>query len=125
VLFTTVTADVFLAGGGVLISPLVDLEPARTLGPQLGGVAGATVGALGAGLATDDGQAVAASALVGSTVGLGVGAVVSEAIRGKRAPRTAALPRLRLPGEWAPTATPIVLEDGSTALVIGVTGVGW
>lgn len=127
VLFTTVTADVFLAGGGVLISPLVDLEPKRTLGPQLGGVAGATLFALGTGLATDDGQAVTGMALVGSTVGLGTGAVASELWRKKRGTRTttAALPRLRVPGEWAPTAAPVVLEDGSTVLVFGVTGVGW
>lgn len=127
ILVGTLVADAFLVGSGVLVSPLVGLEPERTLGAQLGGVAGATVGALGAGLATGEAQPVAAAALGGTLVGMGVGAVISENLRQRRAGSrsTGLSPRLRLPGHWAPTMAPRVLEDGSTALVVGVQGSGW
>lgn len=61
--------------GGVLVSPLVGLDPARTVRPQLGGIAGATTAALVSTLFTDDRAVIAGAGVGGAVAGLGAGAL--------------------------------------------------
>lgn len=117
-----IVADVFMAGGAVLVGP-GHVRPGDTVVPQIGGVTGATLGALGAALFTDHRQAVAAGAVVGSALGLGTGAVI-EAV-GHGSDVHVALPTLDLPGIWLPSAGPTVLDDGSMGVRVGLTATGW
>jgi hypothetical protein len=74
-----VASDVGLGLGGLLVSPAVGVPPLVLGVADAGGVFGGAAGALVAGLATENGDAVTAASLVGAgrggMVGLGVGAV--------------------------------------------------
>ncbi len=114
-LTTTVTGDVFLALGGLALLPPLDLEPTRTLLPQLFGVGGATLGAMGVALFSLEQNEVAMGAVIGSTVGLAGGGITAAVLGPRdRASLVPAgrLPALaRLPGHWSPTLTPTVIDD--------------
>ncbi len=76
-LTTLLTSDVFLAAGGYgLISKQIESE--KTAVPQMLGLAGATIGSLGAFLFTDSSQVVSGAALLGATVGLGSGVLLNN-----------------------------------------------
>ncbi|MFT5585561.1 MAG: hypothetical protein ACI9VR_003153, partial [Cognaticolwellia sp.] len=51
------------------------VEPRQTVRPQLVGIGGATMGAMVVALSTDNGQSVAAGAVVGSLLGIGAGSL--------------------------------------------------
>lgn len=63
-------------GGAVLVSPLVGTPPLVIGIADAGGVVGASFGAIGAGLATDDADVVVTASLGGAVAGLAVGAIV-------------------------------------------------
>ena len=122
-LTTTLTGDAFLALGGLALLPPISLDPERTLLPQLFGVGGGTLGALGVALFSVEESQVAMGAVVGSAAGL-VGGGVTAALLGPRE-RAAAwappLPRLaRLPGQWSPTLTPTTIE-GEAGVYAGLS----
>lgn len=117
-----ITGDVFLAAAGVAVSDAVGLRPRKTLVPQLCGVGGATVGALGVGLADNQVENVVLGGLVGSTVGL-VGCGIGSAVVSSSPSRTARLGPVRLPGQWAPAW--FAPQAGSTVPRFGVQAVGW
>ncbi|MCB9793088.1 MAG: hypothetical protein H6741_10215 [Alphaproteobacteria bacterium] len=75
---TALSAAGFSLGGALLQLPAVGLEPRRAVMPQLAGVGGASLGALGVSLFTEDTQSIAAGAVIGSTAGLGLGALVEK-----------------------------------------------
>jgi hypothetical protein len=122
----TLTADAFLLGGAAALRPSVGLDPRRTALPQLVGVGGATIGALGVALASPKGDAVAMGAVVGSTVGLIGGAVVEA----QRPPPKAPTPKKRqagidLPGRWSGALAPTLLENGDEGLYGELRVTGW
>lgn len=128
-LISTLTADAFLLGGTALVSPLVGLDPRRTLIPQLGGLGGATLGSMTALLFSTDGTAAARGALIGSTVGFVAGGVI-EAKRGPPGARASAPSARRrwapdLPGEWAGVLLPAPTPDGRLGLQGELRVVGW
>lgn len=120
------TADAFMLGAVVLELPAVQLDPRRTLVPQLGGVGGATLGALAVGLATSDRQAIAGGAVVGSVVGIGGGMVVEGVLEKRRAPEALRLPHphIDLPGVWAVSGAPMPSDDGM-GLQVNLSVLGW
>ncbi len=76
-LTTLLISDLFLAAGSYgLISQQIESE--KTAVPQMLGLAGATVGSLGAFLFTDSSQVVSGAALLGATVGLGSGVLLNN-----------------------------------------------
>jgi hypothetical protein len=119
-LSSSLTGDAFLILGGVLLSPRVGLEAESALLAELGGLGGATLGALGASLASADGTRVAQGAVIGSTVGLLAGAVVT-ATRGVSAP-VLPVPRLRLPTGWSISPTALVGPDEELAWGLKLSG---
>ncbi len=125
-LSSLITGDVFLLAGGLALpASTLNLNPRRTVIPQLAGVTGATLGALGAALASPDGADVARGAVLGSTVGLiGGGVVTAMRPARERARSGLLLPELDPPGDWSATLAPGVLEDGATGVVatLRVTG---
>lgn len=120
------TADAFMLGAVVMELPAVQLDPRRTLVPQLGGVGGATLGALAVGLATSDRQAIAGGAVVGSVVGIGGGMVVEGVLEKRRAPEALRLPHphIDLPGVWAVSGAPMPSDDGM-GLQVNLSVLGW
>ena len=118
VLTATVTGDVFLGLGGLALSPVVGLDPRRTVVAQLGGAGGATVGALAAALGSGDPANVAQGAVIGSTVGLAGGALATRVW----SPRELVLrrPHLDLPGRWTASLAPTA--DGGVVGQVLVTG---
>ena len=76
-LATLITSDVFLAAGtyGLLNDRF---ESEHTAIPQVLGIAGATIGSLGAFLFTDSSQVVSGAALLGASVGLGSGVLLEN-----------------------------------------------
>lgn len=126
-LSSMITGDAFLLIGGLALpEATLNLNPRRTVLPQLAGVTGATLGALGAALASPEGADVARGAVIGSTVGL-VGGGVIVALVPPREPRRAALllPEIDPPGDWHASLGPGALEDGSTGVVATVGVTGW
>ena len=128
VLASVLTADGFLVAGSVLASPAVDLDPRRTLVPQLAGLGGATLGSLGALMARDDGASAARGALIGSTLGFVAGGVVESrrtppADRDRTAVRRLRLPDL--PGDWSVVAAPMPSAEGTTGAYAEVRAFGW
>lgn len=122
-LVAVIGADLFVGGTAVALSDGVGLRPRSTLIPQLAGLTGATLGALGVGLVSTENEAVARGALIGATLGLGGGAfAVASSRPANNPPRTARL--APLPGVWMPTVHPGVIDD-EPALFVGVQGRGW
>jgi hypothetical protein len=122
-----VGADVFLLGAAAAIYGPPQLQARRTVLPQLGGVTGATVGALGASLASQDPRHVALGALIGSSAGLAAGGLW-ELSRTPKSPGTALLPRpvrRDLPGQIGFSAAPMIDETGATGVMVGVQATGW
>lgn len=124
-------ADGLMVATALAQLPAVGLKPRTTLAPQLFAVGGATLGALGVALATDSGQAIAAGALVGASVGFGGGTIfqitrAADSTDDRQA--LALLPRpdlSRLPGRWSPSLAPTVMEDGAPGVAVGLSVVGF
>lgn len=115
--------------GGVLVSPLVGLEPHRTVVPQLCAVGGGSLGTIGAAFLTTEQQGLALGAVAGAAVGA-AGGVGLELWLGDRGQDQALLPlpsavAARLPGQWTLSPRPAVLEDGETGLAVDLQVVGW
>jgi hypothetical protein len=110
-------------GAGIGLVAL-GVEPRQTVRPQLVGIGGATMGAMIVALSTDNGQAVAAGAVVGSVLGLGAGSVW-EMNRSKTRSLVLAKPRLDLPGQWSVMAMPSAMEDGSLGGHLSISASGF
>ena len=125
VLTILVTGDVLMAGAAIAQTDAIGLTPQATVLPQLGGVGGAVVGALGVALFNGEGQAVSAGSLGGSLVGLGVGVALESRYGSDWIPRLEArAPRLDLPGTWKLSAAPTVLEGDELGMYLGVQARG-
>ncbi|MCB9675813.1 MAG: HEAT repeat domain-containing protein [Alphaproteobacteria bacterium] len=124
VLTAAITGDAFVLLGGLALLRPLDLKPGRTVVPQLMGVGGATTGALVVAMASPQAEHVAAGAVIGSTVGIGAGALIGPLTRGKRAP-VGLLPRVRVPGTWGVHAMPGVPGAGEPGLYVSVDATGW
>lgn len=106
-----VTALSSQAATGITAAALfssVALEPARTLRPQLGGVAGLTTGSLIAGLVAPEGPVIATGGLIGTAAGFVGGAVWERARGGGQASALPSPggPRLPRGPRWAQGAQP-------------------
>ena len=114
-LLTLVASDVGAVGAATLLYGL-DVHPRATAAPQLGGLAGATLGSLGVGLVTGDGPAIAGGAVVGSVVGLAGGTLLEMSVlEPRRNAKTESVnrrPRVDLPGTWTAAAAPWTDEQG-------------
>lgn len=98
-LWALVGGDLGLAGGAVLMSPVVGAQPVVIGVADAGGVLGGSVGALGAAFATEDPDAILAASLVGAGVGFGTGAVVGATWK-RGGTRDQARRPWKLPGRW-------------------------
>ena len=112
-------STVGLAGGAVLVSPLVGTPPLVIGVADAGGVVGATVGAIGAGLASDDPEVVVTAALGGAAVGLAAGAIVGTRWHRSGSRRDIALRLPKLPGTMALAPLPV---RGGACCVVSVNG---
>lgn len=121
-LTSAVGIDAGVAAGIGLVA--LGVEPRQTVRPQLAGVGGATMGAMLVALATEDGQSVAAGAVVGSVVGLGAGALWEQS-RAQKSSLVLAKPRLDLPGQWSVMAMPSAMEDGSLGGYVSLSAAGF
>ena len=127
-LVTTGLMDLGIAGTFYYGSKEGGIDPKDTFLPQLFGVAGGTLGSLTVMLANSDEQLIAGGALIGSTVGLGAGAVLAPKLNKKRGAKAAATGLKRgfdLPGDWTVMALPSVNPDGSMGGSFQVQGLGW
>jgi len=125
VLLVTGTMDVGIGAAGILASQRVGLRPEDTFIPQLFGVAGGTVGALAVMLATESTRKIAGGALVGSTVGLGAGAIMGPKM--KKSPQATLNRRSRTKkrsGQWSFIALPQFGEAGQVGGHVQIQGVG-
>jgi hypothetical protein len=120
------TSAIGIDAGVALGVGLVKLgvAPRQTVRPQLAGVGGATMGAMVVALGSDNGQAVATGAVVGSLVGLGAGALW-ESNRTQSSSLSLAKPRVDLPGQWSVLAMPSAMEDGSLGGYVSVSAAGF
>ncbi len=123
--------SLFAAAGGeagatalsaVLVSRPVDLEPRSALVPEVGAVAGATVGALGAALFSGDSQDIAGGTVIGATAGLGLGLLVEVAAHplGRGGARGVVV---RAPA--GPQVSPVVQRSDSGTPLLGVSVQRW
>ncbi len=125
-LITLLASDTGLIATGVGTYAL-GIEPRSTVAPQIGGLAGATVGSLGVGLVNGGAQPVAAGAVIGSVLGFVGGSIVeTRVIEPRRAELEALAPgrpgRVDLPGTWSAAASPWADEQGD----LGVYGtIAW
>jgi hypothetical protein len=127
-LVTTGLMDLGIAGAAYFGSKEGGIDPKDTFLPQLFGVAGGTLGSLTVMLANSDEQLIAGGALIGSTVGLGAGAVLAPKLSKKRGAKAAATKLKRgfdLPGDWTVIALPSVNPDGTMGGSFQVQGLGW
>ena len=105
------------------------LDPRNTLRTQLGGVAGATLGAMGVSMTPDpSGSGIASGALIGATVGMIGGALVerdrqSDSTVQRAGERMAR--HLDLPGDWAFSVQPMPTDDGEIGTWMGLRVDGW
>lgn len=119
-LTTLIASDLFLASGayGLLTDRFTSESTAM---PQVLGVAGATLGSLGAFLFTDSSQVVSGAALLGATAGIASGVLLEQQNKGvsihfeghKR--YTKRLSGLRL------QPSPYVDEDGNMGVYLGIS----
>ena len=119
-LTTLLTSDAFLAVGTTALLRN-RLESEQTAIPQVLGLAGATLGSLGAFLFTDSSQVVSGAALVGATVGLGSGVLLEN---------SAVTASLHLPKWKRPRfvqqplhiqASPYQAESGDMGIYVGIS----
>jgi len=128
VLVTTGLMDLGIVGTAYYGSKDGGIDPKDTFLPQLFGVAGGTLGSLAVMLANTDEQLIAGGALIGSTVGLGAGAVMAPKLNKKRDARANATKLKRgfdIPGDWTVMALPSVNPDGTMGGTFQVQGLGW
>ncbi len=128
VLTILTASDIALAAGAFAVSKRGFLDAGDTLLPQLGGVAGATLGSLAVTLGTEDGPAIATGALAGSTLGMVGGGLWtrSRKARGKEAVTVRIpVPRMNVPGSWGITVQPMPGPDGDITPWLGMTGRGF
>jgi len=123
-LITVGVMDLGIGAAAYLTSDAGGVDPRDTFVPQLIGVAGGTLGALGVMLANASPEAIAAGALLGSTAGLAGGAMAAPKLKRKQKPRTTASLGIDAPGVWSFLALPSVNADGSLGgnVQLNVTG---
>lgn len=123
-LITVGVMDLGIGAAAYLTSDAGGVDPRDTFVPQLIGVAGGTLGALGVMLANASPEAIAAGALLGSTAGLAGGAMVGPKLKRQQKPRTKASLGIDAPGVWSFLALPSVNADGSLGgnVQLNVTG---
>ena len=102
------------------------LEPRDTLITQLGGVGGATLGALAASMASDESSSIATGALLGATTGMIAG---TFAQRGRTPSpsqaRTHFKPLRNLPGDWSVNVLPVQVSPGEMGTWMGLQVDRW
>jgi len=122
-LATAVTGDVFALGMALALTEPVGLEPRDTLWPQLGGVVGGSVGALGAAMFSAAGEDVALGGVIGSGAGI-VGTSLFTATRPSTASNRVSL-GVAQPGRWSPLVTADLGPDGRPVSRYGVRITEW
>ena len=119
VLAVTLTSDLLMLAAGASQHPEIALDPRATVLPQLGGVGGSVLGALGVALFTTEPQGISAGTLLGSGVGAAVGVGLERRYGSEWLPRAEALPAVRL------VSAPAVIDAEETGMVLGVAIEGW
>ena len=119
-LITLIASDVGLIATGIGTYAL-GIDPRSSVAPQIGGLAGATMGSLGVGLLSPDAQPVAVGAVVGSALGFVGGSVLEKrVIQPRRAELQALAPgppgRVDLPGTWSAAASPWADDQGDLGI---------
>ncbi len=126
-LITTGVMDAGVLSAVYLSSDAVGINPQNTFIPQLVGLAGGTVGALGVMLANDNPEAIAAGALAGSTAGLVGGALFGpKRVRASSAKASGPRPKFaaKIPGSWSIIAVPSITPEGSLGGNVQVAAAG-
>ena len=128
VLLVTTMLDLGVGTTAVLSSERVGVKPEDTFVPQLFGVAGGTVGALAVMLATESSRKIAGGALVGSTLGLGAGAIfgpkMKKTARMGAASNQGMVSSSKKKGHWTFIAVPDFGAEGEWGGQFKLQGVG-
>jgi hypothetical protein len=121
---TIAAGDAGLAIGGLLVSPVANIDPRRVGIAYLGGVSGSALASLGVALVTRDDNKLIGANLIGSAAGLGLGAIIASQWKfATPAPKTTSAPkRPGLLALSAPMLSPVVMAPapGSTVPGFGV-----
>ena len=128
-LITTGVMDAGILTAAWMSSDAVGVKPKDTYVPQLCGLAGGTLGALGVMLASENPRAIVTGALVGSTAGLVGGTMVGPKLSGRSASarKRTGIRRsftAKIPGSWSMIAVPSFNEDGSLGGNVQVAATG-
>ena len=112
-----VSTDLAAAGSIYLMQKSNPIDPVKTLIPQVGGVAGATLATFGTLMFTEEGQPISIAAMLGSVGGFVGGAALEnkygDRIRRNSGERKGLLQRLKLPKfEFAISPTVIEGDQG-------------
>jgi hypothetical protein len=112
-----VSTDLAAASSIYLMQKSNPIDPVKTLIPQVGGVAGATLATFGTLMFTEEGQPIAIAAMLGSIGGFVGGAAIEnkygDRVRGNSGERKGLLQRLKLPKfEFAISPTVIEGDQG-------------
>lgn len=119
---TIAAGDAGLAIGGLLVSPVLDIDPRKVGLAYLGGLSGSAFASLAVALATRDNDKLIGANLIGSAAGLGIGAVIASNWKfSPRTPRRSSAPTPPAAGGLslsAPLLSPIVMAapPGSGAM---------
>ncbi len=109
---TVAAGDAGMVLGGLLVSPLANIDPRRIGITYLGGVSGSALASLGVALVTRDNDKLIGANLIGSAAGLGLGALVASQWKfAPRPPRRASAPSTpKLLSLSTPMISPLVME---------------
>ena len=120
-LMTLVASDIGLLAGSYAVFK-AGYEPERATIPQLMGLTGLTLGALGASLFTEEAQAITASTLVGGTIGLVGGTIWEKGRTSKNTIGLQLLPdmNLKMAQKLRFQMTPQVDQEGNVGVFLGL-----
>ncbi|MEE2752330.1 MAG: hypothetical protein VX519_12930 [Myxococcota bacterium] len=130
VLTILAASDIALGLAAWAVSKEDFLDPRDTLITQLGGVGGATLGALAASMASEESSNIASGALIGATAGMVAGSFgqrwrASNPVASNVRSNPRSNPLLNLPGDWSVNVLPIQLAPGEMGTWMGIQVDRW
>ena len=117
-------SDAAMLGAGYAISPNGFMQATEGAVPQLMGIGGAALGALGAYMVTTDEQIVSLSSMSGSLLGIGAGLFLNR--RWPNALKTSLFSIEGVDADgWSGHIGPTIMPDGSTGVSLQINKFGF